>query len=139
MFYKNYYKKLWCEEKEKKEKSRDYIQKTHDSVIRTEEKVKTLKEDNEKLDKRLTEHLNEEYDCPKKDAIDALVKAKAEQNGSIERMEKTMGEVLLVAQGKKLAFGFMGKIVGITVTSIVTGSGIVAGGYKLLQWLEWIS
>lgn len=139
MFYKSYYKKLWCEEKEKKEKSRDYIQKTHDSVIRTEEKVKTLKEDNEKLDERFTKHEHKEYDCPQKDDIEKLVKAKVEQNGSIERMETTMGEVLLVAQGKKLAFGFMGKIVGIAVTTIVTGAGAVVGGYKLLQWLEWIS
>jgi|APSaa5957512535_1039671.scaffolds.fasta_scaffold02579_7 hypothetical protein len=47
-------------ERASKDKSRDYIQNIHDSVIRTEEGIKYLKEEHTKTNTRLTEHEEKE-------------------------------------------------------------------------------
>lgn len=157
MFGKATYKKLWCDEVKKKEESRGYIQRTHDSVIRTEEKVKGIKEDYARTNGRLDKHIEDEEaafqgitdqlkvlgeaddQCPKKDAIDELVKAKEEQNGKLGRIEGSVKTILDRTEGKKQAYGTIATI-SIWVISITAGvSGGVVGGVKLLKWLEWIS
>jgi hypothetical protein len=146
------YKKKWKQEKESKDKSRGYIQKTHDIVIKTESKVDQLEKENEKVNTRLDGNDDSQekiYDriCDKienhtcslsletESIVSTLVTRTDIQNGHLAALEKqgdstagTLNTLLAIAQGRRSLWKELGIIMG----SIVGMGMLVFAG--LMYW-----
>lgn len=146
-------------EKESKAKSRGYIEKTHDTVILTAERVENLKVENEKTNIRLDQHEHAEENmfkhiCSKieghtctqsietAEIVEELSAAKKEQNGHLKDMEKHLQA--LQVQGNTSA-DTLSTILSIAEgrkslwreLGLVIGAGIGIGGLVFAGLMYW--
>jgi len=145
------YKKKWEKERDCKDRSREYIQKTHDAVIGMGKDIEYLKGANEKTNIRFTEHevvakgslkdvrdMIENHTCTQsletKEIVQNLVEHQKTQNGHLKDLKiqgdttaETQMTLLLIAQGRRSLW----KEIGIVIGSIVGIGGLIFAGITL--------